>query len=129
MFTDSISLDNNIGLVEGREIASKRNSEKTIRKNPLMSCTEEGVCNDVDGLIASEQCIVWNAIWRKNIVFHNDIWFPERLKYEDHYWVKLMLCYLRKISYCSNIKYIHRTFSQICAIIYFTNLSLYYVLM
>lgn len=39
-----------------------------------------------------------SGIWRKDIITEHHIYFPEGLKYEDNYWLYVMLLYIR--SYC-----------------------------
>lgn len=41
---------------------------------------------------------VWSGIYKKNIILENNIYFPEKMRFEDNYWVSLINCYLNKIS-------------------------------
>ncbi len=37
---------------------------------------------------------VWNALYRKSLIVDHDVWFPEKLTYEDNYWGPLLSYYI-----------------------------------
>ena len=51
---------------------------------------------------------VWCALWKKDLIINNDIWFPEHLRYEDNYWMSLVRCYINRISFVEEIGCVHR---------------------
>ena len=40
---------------------------------------------------------IWNAIYRKDIITDNDIWYPENIAYEDIYWINLIKLYVDNV--------------------------------
>lgn len=59
-------------------------------------------------LIAHAVTSVWSALWRRELITSNNIFFPEKLAYEDNYWVPLMLCYVSKITFIEGVRYFYR---------------------
>lgn len=51
---------------------------------------------------------VYCGLWKKKLIFDNNIFFPERLKYEDNYWGSLIKCYITKVSFVKKIGYYYR---------------------
>lgn len=54
---------------------------------------------------------VWNTIYRKSLIIDNQIFFPERLTYEDNYWTAILRLYIKSVyileenlyHYCINL--------------------------
>ncbi len=46
---------------------------------------------------SSMEYLVWNKLYRAELLFENQIFFPEGLAYEDHYFVTLLYFYARKV--------------------------------
>ncbi|MCM1295533.1 MAG: glycosyltransferase [Muribaculaceae bacterium] len=40
---------------------------------------------------------IWANIYRKEIIFNYDIWFPEGVMYEDNYWSELLKFYINRV--------------------------------
>ena len=38
---------------------------------------------------------VWSGLYKKQLILENDIWFPERLLYEDNYWGHILNYYIK----------------------------------
>lgn len=51
---------------------------------------------------------VWSALYRKDIVLKNDVFFPEHLKYEDNYWCSLIKAYFNKVCFVEDVLYYYR---------------------
>jgi glycosyltransferase involved in cell wall biosynthesis len=56
-------------------------------------------------------CGVWNTIYRKSLIMDNQIFFPEKLTYEDNYWTSIIRLYVKSFymleenlyHYCVNL--------------------------
>jgi len=48
---------------------------------------------------------IWIGIYRKDIIFDNDVWFPENLVYEDNYWGSLLSLYVKNTYVVDRILY------------------------
>lgn len=51
----------------------------------------------------------WGAVWKKEIIEKNKVYFPEQLRYEDNFWVWLIKCYTRKYTFVNEVGYYYRT--------------------
>jgi len=51
---------------------------------------------------------VWGGIYRRSVILENSILFPERLAYEDNYWVYLLQMYLKSVVYVPKACYFYR---------------------
>ncbi len=51
---------------------------------------------------------LWRNIYRKDIIINNEIWFPERVSYEDNYFVNLYKGYVNKYVYVDETFYYYR---------------------
>jgi len=47
----------------------------------------------------------WGGIYLKSVIIENDVWFPEKLAYEDSYWWSLVLLYIKNICIVDKILY------------------------
>lgn len=63
---------------------------------------------DITDLITENFGGIWCGLWKKSIIVDNDVWFPEKLGYEDNYWMSLMRCYLEKVSFVNQVGYVYR---------------------
>lgn len=71
-----------------------------------------------DGRVLSEKGIkkalalhtsgAWGALWKKEIIEKNNVYFPEHLRYEDNFWVWLIKCYTKKYTFVDEIGYYYR---------------------
>lgn len=48
------------------------------------------------------------GIYRKSLIMNHQIWFPEHLKYEDNYWVAILLLYVKNYYHLSTDCYHYR---------------------
>lgn len=55
--------------------------------------------------IAGEFGSICTAIFRKNIIIDNNIWFPEGLRYEDNYWDSILRLYIGSMYLLDKIIY------------------------
>ncbi|GHU42013.1 hypothetical protein FACS1894111_05240 [Clostridia bacterium] len=39
---------------------------------------------------------VFTKLYRKNLILDNEIWFPEKVFYEDNYWGTILACYVKR---------------------------------
>lgn len=53
--------------------------------------------SELSEIIASEFGYVWCSAYKRNIIIDNDIFFPEKLAYEDIYWPRIYELYAGKI--------------------------------
>lgn len=85
-------------------------SEMTFDKEPDCSFKVYDFKNDNRGdYIAKCTRSVVSAIYRKNILFDNDLFFPENVRFEDNYWVTLVNCYVDRVAQFDNyIGYYYR---------------------
>ncbi len=51
---------------------------------------------------------VCGSLWKRELIVDNAIWFPERLKFEDNYWVNLAECYIKKFVFIDEMGYCYR---------------------
>lgn len=65
--------------------------------------------NDRMNLIAYPVGGVYCGIWKKEIIIKNDIFFPEKLKYEDNYWETIIKLYLKHVTFIDEVGYLYRT--------------------
>ena len=48
---------------------------------------------------------IWSAIYKKDIIINNEIWFPEKLVYEDNYWTAVLHLYVSNLCVVDKILY------------------------
>ncbi len=48
------------------------------------------------------------AIYKKDVIVQNNIWFPEHIRYEDNYWCTLLKCYIQSVYFLEDIFYYYR---------------------
>lgn len=46
---------------------------------------------------SSMEFLVWNKLYRAELLFDNNIFFPEQLAYEDHFFATLLYFYVKKV--------------------------------
>lgn len=63
---------------------------------------------DIERMLVENLGGVWCGLWKKSVITENDLWFPEKIKYEDNYWASMIRCYLRKIAFVPDALYFYR---------------------
>ncbi len=63
---------------------------------------------DRETIMTSQIVHVWAGIYKRSMLTENDLFFPEKLRYEDNYWCTLMACYLNKAVLIPEVKYFYR---------------------
>ncbi len=48
---------------------------------------------------------VWSAIYKKEVIIKNGVWFPEKIAYEDNYWGAVLNLYVRNMCIVDRIVY------------------------
>lgn len=48
---------------------------------------------------------VWSAIYKRSIIVENEVWFPEKIVYEDNYWSSVLHLYLKNLCVVDKIIY------------------------
>ena len=61
--------------------------------------------NVIDHGNAGEYGGIWSAIYSKKIILDNEIWFPEKIAYEDNYWGGIINLYLKDLYIVDKIIY------------------------
>lgn len=51
---------------------------------------------------------VWSGLYKRDVIVENNVFFPEKLRFEDNYWVSLLRCYLNKICKVQSLGYCYR---------------------
>lgn len=100
-------------MVQGKFVQSKDNQENTY-KTDQYACLEyqfETVSELYHNFRVEdygnvgEHGGVWSAIYKRSIVADHDIWFPEKMVYEDNYWSAVLHLYLRNLCVVDKIIY------------------------
>lgn len=58
------------------------------------------ICCPIGGLVC--------GLWRKSVIWDNELWFPEKVRYEDNYWGALAKLYLGKVVFVPENHYLYR---------------------
>lgn len=66
---------------------------ESILDNKILNITDE---NRAEFLLSERGC-VWSGLYKKSLIIDNNVFFPEKLRFEDNYWVTLMKCYFNKV--------------------------------
>lgn len=59
--------------------------------------------SDFSRIVSSDFGYVWCACYRKSMILDNDLFFPEKLAYEDLMWPRIVRLYADKICICEEI--------------------------
>jgi len=51
---------------------------------------------------------VYTKIYKKSIILNNNVWFPERIVYEDNYWGAIISLYIKSVVYVNEHMYHYR---------------------
>lgn len=60
-------------------------------------------------LIATPIGGVYCGLWKRDLLVESGVRFPERLKYEDNYWMSLIRCYVSRVKFVKEVHYFYRT--------------------
>lgn len=77
---------------------------KKIRKMELKELSDDDRCDLICNPIGS----VWSGIYKKSLIIENNLFFPERVIYEDNYWCSLIRMYAYRVSFVDSILYYYR---------------------
>ena len=53
-------------------------------------------------------CVVWDKIFKSEIIFNHNLYFPKTIIFEDGYFLNMILPYIKKIKYFKNFNYFWR---------------------
>jgi len=86
------------------EIEILNNSSKTFcyefeKKNGFY------ICDTPDIGINGECGGIYTAIYRKELILKNNIWFPEKIAYEDNYWSSILHLYVQNMCIIDRVIY------------------------
>ena len=83
---------------------SKNNKYWNIHNNKSEFITEE--------IIINTSVVVWNKIFKRDIIINNNLLFPDGLYNEDHFWWRIYCLYAKKISWVNEALYWYRQHPQ-----------------
>ena len=64
--------------------------------------------DDIGHLIKNAEVGFYSRLIRRDIIVKNNLYFPERIRWEDHYLLPLLMPYLKRMTFITEILYYYR---------------------
>jgi len=59
-----------------------------------------------------ELCYAWGGVYLSEIIFENDIWFPEKMAYEDNLWLCILKLYTKNMCIVDKVLYNYYIYNE-----------------